>query len=68
PAPATTFMLNRSTIAISANSPSFTLSYFRNQSVQQARLAVPRPSFTTGPIVSSRHATRATPHRAVSKW
>jgi hypothetical protein len=61
-------MLNRSTIAISVNSPLFTLSYFRNHLVQQVRLAVPRPLFTTAPIVSSRRATRATPHRAVSKW
>jgi hypothetical protein len=59
-------MLNRSTIAISVNSPSFTLSYFRSGAAgPPSRTEV---TFATAPIVGSRRETRATPHRAVSKW
>jgi hypothetical protein len=59
-------MLNRSTIAISANSPLFTLSNFRSGAAGPP--SGTEVTFATVPIVSRRRATRATPHRAVSKW
>jgi hypothetical protein len=59
-------MLNRSTIAISVDS--FIRAHISAIVVQQNRMPYRSRFPTTEPIVSSQYATRAAPHRAVSKW